>query len=246
MKKINSVIALAMLAAAFFAVQAEAAQSWDQFVQQMEMQQKIKSEGPQYLATIAAQAPAGSDMELWKLSCSAPDLATRAAASVALVNRWFPNGDPAQWQQVTGFFPQTSYIPRQIVAVNAIFNAVTALSQMPEGKFAAAYLMTRFGQSSMGRLVFIDTTSAAFRKTLDNLIAETAMTGFWGSSTIEGPYPFVPVYNGSVTMNRAISNNYQFLDGFGGIATMGPYAWDRVHGYVYQIIEPGEHFYFKD
>lgn len=237
MKKLIALMTAAVLAAAFCGT-AFAGDDWDTLVAQMESRQKIKTEGPAFLAQIALLAPSGSDRELWELSCSAPAVQTRAAASAALVKKWFPEGDPANWQQVKGFFPPSSYVPRQIVAVNALFNAVTALSQMPEGKYAAAWLMRQFAQSSMGKLIFIDNMPAPFRKTLDELIAETGMGGYWASSKIEGPYPFVPVYGGVRTYDYAVSRGLQFLDGFGGVSVSGPYAWDRARGAVYRIVDP--------
>ena len=93
-------------------------------------------------------APAGSDAELFALSMNAPSAETRAAAGAALVKKWFPDGDPANWEKVNGFMSAGSYVPRQIVAVNALYNAVTALSELPDGKYAAAWLMTRFASTS--------------------------------------------------------------------------------------------------
>lgn len=241
MKKIITIFAVCIATAAFAFPAFAASQDWDQFVASMQQRENIKTTGPQILAQVSAQAPAVSDKELWKLSCSAPTAEQQAAASVALVNRWFPNGDPSQWEKVNGFFPPSSYTPLQIVAVNALFNAVTALSQIPDGKYAAAYLMNTFSQSALGMITFIETMPAPFRKTLDSLIAETGMQPEkWASTTIEGPYPFVPVYNWYTTYSNAVSNNFQFLNGWGGIAGSGPYAWDRVHGYIYQIMESGD------
>ncbi|MPM96101.1 hypothetical protein SDC9_143258 [bioreactor metagenome] len=64
------------------------------------------------------------------------------------------------------------------------------------------------------------------------------MGGDWTSDKIEGPYPFVPVYNGVRTYDYAVSRGLQFLDGFGGISASGPYAWDRARGTVYRIVDP--------
>ena len=246
MKKLFALTA-ALLAAAFCGT-AFAGGDWGTLVAQMESREKIKREGPAFFAQTALLAPQVSGRELWELSCSAPDPQIRAAASAALVKKWFPEGDPANWRQVNGFFPPASCVPRQIVAVNALFNAVTALSQMPEGKYAAAWLMQRFAQSPMGRLIFIDNMPAPFRKTLDELIAETGMGGCWDSSKIEGPYPFVPVYDGVRTFDYAASRGLQFLDGFGGIcSSSGPYAWDRARGAVYRIADPSvNRIWYKD
>ena len=42
-------------------------------------------------------------------------------------------------------------------------------------------------------------------------------------------------YNGVRTYDYAVSRGLQFLDGFGGIAASGPYAWDRARGTVYRL-----------
>ncbi|MDO5115617.1 MAG: hypothetical protein Q4D58_05920 [Synergistaceae bacterium] len=244
MKKTAALVIL-LLTALICCGAASADDRWDKMVAQMESREKIRNEGPAFLSQIALLAPAGSDAELWRLSYSAPSLQTAAAAGVALVKKWFPDGDPANWEEVVGFFPSNSYVPRQLVAVNALFNAVSALSRMEEGKYAAAWLMLRFGESSRGRLIFIYNMPEQFRKTLDRLIAETSMPGYWESDKIEGPWPFVPRYNGTVLYDRAVTENYQFLNGMGGIAGSGPYAWDRARGFVYRVIDPNNSIWIK-
>lgn len=219
---------------------APADEKWDSFVAEMEARIKIKEEGKAIFNSFAMLAPEGDAVALWRISCGDGDARRRAAASSALVQKWFPGGDPAEWEQVNGFFPSNSYVPMQIVAMNALFNAVEALSELPDGKFAAAWLMLRLGESSRGKLLFVDTMPARFREVLDRLVAETSMPGDWQSSRIEGPYPFVPVYNGTVLFDRAVTEGYQFLDGHGGLAANGPYAWDRANGYLYRVVDPSE------
>lgn len=219
---------------------------WDALVAEMESRIKIKEEGESVYTRIALLAPAGSDRELFALSLKAPSPETRAAAGAALVKKWFPGGDPANWESVKGFWESGNYVPFQIVAVNALFNAVTALTEMPDGKYAAAWLMTRFASSPRATLIFIDSMPAPFRKTLDRLIAETGMPGAWETTRIEGPYPFVPLYNGWVKTDTAMTRGYQFLDGLGRVAQYGQFAWDRVNGFVYEVFDPAEEDFYQD
>lgn len=239
MKKFIAALA-AVLVAAFSCGAAFADAEWDAFVAEMESRMKIKEEGEAAYTRIALLAPAGSDAELFELSMNAPSVETRAAAGAALVKKWFPDGDPANWEQIEGFASPGSYVPRQIVAVNALCNAVAALTELPEGKYAAAWLMTRFGSTSRAKLIFIDSMPAQFRETLDRLIAETGMPGAWETTRVEGPWPFVPVFNGWVRRERAITEGYQFFDGFAKAAPNGPYAWDRAHGFVYRVYDPSD------
>ena len=226
-----------MVLTAFWALPALAASDWDSFVAQMESEQRLKTDGPVIVAQVAQMAPQATDKELWNLSCNAPSVETRAAASVALVNKLFPSGDPSRWQEVQGFFPPQSYIPLQLVAVNALYNAVTALSQMPNGKLGAAYLMTQFGKSAIGKLYFVDNMPSQFRKTMDTLVAETPLAGDWSSETIEGTAQIVPVYNNVIVASAVQdNNNFQFINGMGLVANEGPYSWDRAHGYIYKLV----------
>ena len=243
MKKLHALI-LSLILIASFGTAAVADEDWDSFVARMKQQEMIKTEGAAYLEQLAAMVPNADYIGLWQISCSAPSLKDRAAAGYALVLNLFPNGDPARWQEVQGFFPPGSYVPAQIVAVNALFNTVIALTQMPEGKYSAAFLMKRFSQSARGMLIFIETTPAVFRETLDTLIAETGLDGDWTTKKVEGIYPFVPVYNGMRTEQFAVTNKLIFLNGYGGVAQNGPFAWDKLRGYVYRIVAP-DAFYLR-
>ncbi|MBQ9882504.1 MAG: hypothetical protein IJM42_07855 [Synergistes sp.] len=241
-KLFASVMLTVLLCSALPAAAADPA-GWDEFVEREMAREKIREEGPGYFSRTALLAPEGSDAELWQLSLAAPTPEVRAAAACALVNKWFPDGDPANWEAVRGFLPASSYVPKQIVAVNALFNAVDALRYSQEGKYAAAWLMMRFASSSRAKLLFIEEMPQYFRNVLDELLAEVKMPGDWSSKKIEGPYPFVPLYDGIRTVNYAITNGLQFIDGTGGLASFGYYAWDRANGLVYRVEDPGNHIF---
>ena len=114
MKKIIAALAAALVAV-FSCGAAFADAEWDAFVAEMESRMKIKEEGEAAYTRIALLAPAGSDAELFELSMNAPSVDTRAAAGAALVKKWFPDGDPANWEQIDGFTSPGSFVPRQIV-----------------------------------------------------------------------------------------------------------------------------------
>ena len=84
---------------------------------------------------------------------------------------------------------------------------------------------------------FIDDIPKDLRTVLDDVISKTAMKGDWGSVKIRGKMPLMPLYRGYITRNRADSDNMQYLDGLGSLASNGRYAWDREKGYIYEIIE---------
>lgn len=243
-KLFASVMLLALLACAQPAAAADPA-GWDEFVEREAAREKIREEGPAVFSRTALLAPQGSDYDLWQLSCAAPTAEVRAAAACALVEKWFPEGDPANWQEVSGFFPGSSFVPKQIYAVNALFNAVDALMRVEGGKYAAAWLMMRFASSSRAKLYFIEEMPEYFRSVLDELIAEVKMPGDWSSKKTEGPYPFVPSYDGVRSVNYAITNGLQFIDGAGRLSSFGSYAWDRARARIYEVVDPNERSFFR-
>ena len=95
-----------------------AASAWGTFTAEMEKRSKIKDTGAAVIADMLDIAPQGTEAELWnKLWDGEPRW--RAAAAVSLINRVFPQGDPSRWQEVSGFVPQRSVQPRQLMARDA-------------------------------------------------------------------------------------------------------------------------------
>lgn len=243
MKKITAILCVLALVACFCGAASAASMDWDTLVTQMEEKEKVYSVGPEFFEKMAEQAPDENEVTLWKLSCSAKLPEERAAASAALVKGLFPEGNPSRWEEVNGFFPTGTYVPRQLVAVNALFNAVMEFMRLEDGKYTAAWLMKEFVKSSRARVIFIDNMPEAFRETLDELLAQVYMGGAWESSKIQGPYPFVPVYGGKCTTTYAIDHHLQFMDGLCGVARStgsGYYGWDREKGYIYRIVDFGD------
>ncbi len=225
-----------LLAISLSPVPVFAASDWDTFTAEMEKRSKIKDTGAAVIADMLDIAPQGTEAELWnKLWDGEPRW--RAAAAVSLINRVFPQGDPSRWQEVSGFVPQRSVQPRQLMAMDALFVAVDSLRQIPDGVWGSAYLLYLFGKSGMGKVLFIEEIPEGMDKVLNDVISVTGLPGDWSIKKIRGRLPVLPIYRGYITRDTADSRNMQYLDGYGSIASNGRYAWDRDRGYVYEVIE---------
>lgn len=216
-----------------------AASDWDNFVGEMQKREKIKDTGAAIVADMLDIAPQGSELELWNKLWEG-DPRWRAAAAVALIARMFPDGDPSRWQEVSGFEPQQSVQPRQLIAIDALFAAVDSLSQMPDGIWGSAYLLDLFGKSGMGKVMFIEEIPEGMDKVLSDVISVTGLPGDWSIKRIRGRLPVLPLYRGYITRSAADSRNMQYLDGYGALASNGRYAWDRERGYIYQVVDDND------
>lgn len=243
MKRITTMLCALALAVCFCTAAAAASLDWDSAVAWLNEKEKIYSYGPELFEKTASQAPDEDEATLWEISCGAQLPEERAAASAALVKELFPDGDPSRWEEVNGFFPTGTYVPRQLVAVNALFNAVTEFMRIEDGKYTAAWLMKEFVKSSRARVIFIDNMPEEFRETLDSLLAQVNMGGAWESSKVQGPYPFVPKYGGVRTTAYAADYGLQFMDGMCGVARstgFGYFGWDRANGRLYRLVDHSE------
>lgn len=241
MKKAVVAVCCMALALAFSAAPVFASDDWNSFVAQMQKREKIDEHGAATLAKLRAEAPQNvSESELWGMLWSGED-ESRAAAGVALADRIFPDGDPSRWQEASGFLTNYSYRPRQLAAMDGLFTAVIVLDKMPDGEWAAARLLQRFGKSGAGKLMFIDEIPQSLRDAIDDVIARTGLAGDWSSKKIRGKMPLLPVYSGWITRSAADSRRMQYLDGFGSISGNGDYAWDRDKGRIYQVKDDTSH-----
>lgn len=229
-------VILLVLTISFFSAPVFASSDWDAFTAEMEKRSKIKDTGPALVADMLDIAPQGTEMELWnKLWDGEPRW--RAAAAVALINKMFPEGDPSRWQEISGFVSKSSVVPRQLMAMDALFVAVDSLRELPDGVWGSAYLLSLFGNSGMGKVMFIEEIPEGMDQVLEEIISATGLTGDWSVKKIRGKLPLLPSYRGYVTRDTADFRNMQYLDGYGSIAANGEYVWDRDKGYVYKVIE---------
>lgn len=233
MKK--TIIAI-LIASVFAAAMPAFASDWNSFVREMAGREKIKEHGAAVIAKVRASEPQGSDYGLWSMLWNGSSQ-SRIAAAVALMDRLFPNGDPARWQETSGFLSEDPYRPKQLAAMDAFFVAVTELSKTPDGVWGAAFLFDKFADSGMGRLTFIDEIPAGMDDVIRNVIAQTGLRGDWSSKRVRGSLPLLPVFKGYASRTTADNRGMTYIDGFGDIASNGRYAWDRDRGYIFEVRE---------
>lgn len=232
MKKLLA-LALLLLAPAFPAF---ASGDWDAFVERYQKQENIKVLGRKTIEELRRERPQGSESDLWAMLGSR-DARTRAAAGVALVDEMFPDGNPGRWGEIRGFMPRGSALPRQLMAMDGLFAAVIALADLPDGIWAAAYLMGMFGESGLGKVKFIDEIPCELAKALPFIIEKTGLPGDWTIGKVRGRLPLRPRDGGCTTRDRADLRRMEYVDGGGSIASNGSYAWDRDSGIIYRVID---------
>lgn len=209
---------------------------WDEFVTKSIEYERIQELGIPVINNLKEATVQQNEIELWEQLWQG-DPALRCKAGLALMDRIFPNGDPSRWQEVDGFLSISNRQPRQLAGIDAFFVVVSAIRDLPDGVWASAYILEKFGKSTRGRMYFIDDTTPEIRAVLDDVINKTGLKGDWSSRIIRGRMPFLPTYNGYITMSRAIDKQMVFINGHGAIAGNGNYSWDRDGGYIYEISE---------
>ena len=240
MKKILALALLLVLPLMAGGTASEAApkRTWDEFVAEMEKKEIIEEKGPAVIAKY--NTASGEEYELWKkLGGDNPAEYTKAA--VTLVCRMFPDGNPANWEEVGGLV-KGSERPRQLIAMDAFFTALQVLSENEEDIWGAAYLLQKFVSSSRGQLVFIDVMADGVRPVIDKIVKATGVAGVWPTTKIRGRMPLCPVYRGRITYGIAVSRDMQMMDGYARVAGNGSYAWDRDRGYFFEVVpdrDPG-------
>ncbi|MGI6442820.1 MAG: hypothetical protein ACOXZX_03190 [Synergistaceae bacterium] len=209
---------------------------WDEFVTKSIEYERIQELGIPVINNLKEATVQQNEIELWEQLWQG-DPALRCKAGLALMDRIFPNGDPSRWQEVDGFLSISNRQPRQLAGIDAFFVVVSAIRDLPDGVWASAYILEKFGKSTRGRMYFIDDTTPEIRAVLDDVINKTGLKGDWSSTIIRGHTPFLPRYNGYISMSRAMDKHMVFINGHGAIAGNGNYSWDRDGGYIYEISE---------
>lgn len=217
--------------------------TWDEYVMEVNRKDKVTLEGPKVLEKYTQESNK-SEYELW---CSLRDKHGRADAvtAVTMINKMFPNGDPSRWNEVTGFI-RNSMRPRQLMAIDAFFAALDALSRSDEDIWGAALLLQKFCKSSRGKFMFIDTMPKEARPILDRIVAKTGIKSVWKTSKFKGNLPLCPRYRGIKSRSLVIKYDMQYIDGAGRVASHGTYAWDRDRGYFYYVKDMGNYGSKKD
>lgn len=238
-KKIVAVIILILAALSF--VPAAQADEWDDLLERVRKENMINQKGTEIIAKLRSEAPDGTELELWQLIWFGYER-PRASAAVALIDKLFPESDPARWEEVGGFITRDTFATRQLAALDALFAAVMIMSKDPDMIWGAAYLLQAFGHSGMGKVIFIDKIPSGLRAAIDKVIEVTGLRGDWSSREELGRFPLLPSFGGYIGYSGGGGPHMQFIDGAGRLAQNGSLVWNRKNGKIYKIIEKRSRF----
>ena len=187
----------------------------------------------------AAEKPA--PLDLWDSRTregTSPEL--RAANALALLDALVPDGDPARWNEVGGFW-RPREIPTPLAAVDAVLYAAGALAEMndPGAPWLARKLLLAFLSDPAAALLFADHGPAEYAKTVYALTRRNVLPphGVWRKDAPVGRLPLAREVRGFVTRDRAYAEGMTFLDAIGRPAANGVYAWDRIMGRIYEVAD---------
>ena len=187
----------------------------------------------------AAEKPA--PLDLWdSLTREGISPELRAANALALLDALVPDGDPARWSEVGGFW-RPREIPTPLAAVDAILYAAGALAEMndPGAPWLARKLLLALLSDPAAALLFADHGPAEYAKTVDALTRRNVLPphGVWRKDAPVGRLPLAREVRGFVTRDRAYAEGMTFLDAIGRPAANGVYAWDRIRGRIYEVAD---------
>ena len=194
--------------------------------------------------SLLAQAPREEPLRLWE-ALGATEGRERASRALALVEALFPGGDPARWEEVGGFWNPRE-IPLSLAALDAVYEAVLALDDLPDGgaSFLASTLLRRLLRSPGARIHAFLTAPAEYGQLTSTL---PALGPAWPQGRIEGRLPFARPVRGSVGQDRALREGFTFLDGCGRPSSgLGTYAWDRREGKLFRVRDGRPRWWLDD
>ncbi len=208
--------------------------TWESLVVSYGERDEGRREAERLRDLLLAEAPREEAYLLWEGLLLPEEPRARASRALALVEALFPEGDPARWEEVGGFWnPQE--IPLCLAALDAVYGAALALADLPGkgGPYLASMLLRRLLQSPRARIHAFMTAPPVYGR----LVARVPSYGPpWPRGEMKGSFPVACPVRGWVSQERALTLDMTFLDGYGRIASgLGSYAWDRERGRIYRV-----------
>jgi hypothetical protein len=219
--------------------------TWEELVeaygQKAELEPKAKALGEELLAEAADL----QGVELWR---HVVDPATpgrqRAADGLKLVREIFPGGEPAGWDEVSGFW-LPAMVPKPLAAFDAVYFTAIGLLGLdePGAAWLARQLLTELKRSSRAAHLALREAPAEYETILSHLeeATEPPPVGGWPEGKTTGTLPFARPVRFSVSGDYAIMKGMTFLNNSGvPVSGMGPFAWDRKRGAIYRVVDDEE------
>ena len=235
MRRIFALFILIATAALVGVVPAEANKDWDELVRTYGKKEEERGVIQALREGLLAEAPRADPSFLWEgLFLPGTEARRRASLGLALVEALCPEGDPARWEEVEGFWnPQE--IPLSLASLDAVYGAVLALGEMDEkgASLLASTLLRRLLQSPRARVHAFLTAPVQYGRIVHSL---PPWGPPWPQGELRGSLPLARSVRGTISESRALSLGHTFLDGYGRIASgTGFYAWDRVRGDIFRV-----------
>ncbi len=202
---------------------------------------KWEKDAEELLFELRSGADPLTGYDLWRsLWNESIDPEKRAANAIKLIDELYPDSDIRRWNDIEGFW-YPGIVPKPLAAIDAVYVASLELIQMDSN--GSAWLARNFvndlSRSSRAKFHFMKTAPAEYL-TIINMLRDKGMNpviGNWTEPEVKGKLPLAVPVRGYVGNNWAVSMNYTFLNGSGQIVNMGNYAWDRIRGRIYRIID---------
>lgn len=230
-----------------FAYAADASSDFDKLFANYEAKEAGIAQAAELLEDLKRESGLSdlTEIELWQMLNNSPDMRKKAAAGVALQGKIFADGNLSRYDEVQGFYLPLD-IPKPLVAADAVLITVCALQQMggDGAKWLAHKIFSDFMRSEGARYHWGRIQPVALAQAIEALKKEGV--GSWPSHLeIKGILPAASRINGSISDGRAMELGMTFLDGAGRpTAGAGSFAYDRVHGRIYKVVDPREWWLF--
>lgn len=193
------------------------------------------------LSELKLKADKKTGYDLWRtLWNESIDPEKRAANAIKLIDELYPDSDIRRWNDVEGFW-YPGIIPKPLAAIDAVYVASLELVRMDRkgSAWLARNFLNDLSRSSRARYHFMKTAPAEYLSII-NMLKDKEMNpviGNWTEPEVKGKLPLAVPVRGYVGNNWAVSRNFTFLNGSGQIVNMGNYAWDRIRGRIYRVID---------
>jgi hypothetical protein len=191
---------------------------------------------------LASIADGISGYDLWKTLWS-DNISSekRAANALKLAYELFPGSDLRRWEDIEGFW-YPGIIPKPLASIDAVYVAASKLVTIdkPGAAWLARNMLNDISRSSRTRYHFMKTAPEEYAYIIEVLENKgmKPVIGSWTVPDIKGKLPLAGPVRGERGLEWALMHrNLSFLNASGQISSRGRYAWDRVNGRLYRIID---------
>ncbi|MFP4482424.1 MAG: cell division protein FtsL [Thermovirgaceae bacterium] len=239
--------AVIFLAALWFGAASAEAWTYEELVETYGQKAELQPEAEALGRKLLSEAGDLEGVALWRAVVDpATPARRRAAAGLKLVREVFPGGDPARWNDVSGFW-HPAMVPKPLAAFDAVYYTAIGLLGLeePGAPWLARQLLVELKKSSRAAHVALREAPAEYEILLLRLDEATGLvpTGGWPRGKTTGKLPFARPIRSYVGAEYALMQGMTFLNGSGvPVSGMGPFAWDRKRGAIYRVIVEEDFF----